>query len=127
MIKTMKVKNQLRLDELIKYVFDNELEDLIFESDKGGKVSFDTFGRFEALDHVIISPNSTFTIEFEEEISDKVIFPKTLTLNDNGTLREHCNRSVESLKMGYENAVQIHAVINGKLELIWEGEGNASI
>lgn len=127
MIKTIKVKKQLRLDELIKYAFDNELEEVIFKSDKGGAVAFDMFGRFEALDHVIISPNSTFRVEIEMNITPDTRFEKLVviyrTYND-GKVKYGVrnNKAIQQMLDGHENSdvLKIYALIDENLELIWE-------
>lgn len=123
MLKTVKVKKQMRLDELIKYVWENQLNK-IFVSDKGLKkigITIDSID-LRYLDNGIISRNDTFTVEVEETITEDTIIPKTVTLTEDEVVFRSWDNSINGLKKAYPDALQIHAIVNGKLQLIWEAE-----
>lgn len=129
MIKTIKVKKQLRLDELIKYVIDKGLDSFQFTSDSNVDVYFSSNGHFLIPGDCngkgrSIELSDTFTVEVEEEITEDTKIPKTATITENGTINSSWNNSINGLKSYYPDAVQIHAIINGKLELIWERESD---
>lgn len=76
MIKTIKVKEQLRLDELIKHIFDNGVKDKsFFTPPKSGmiypytEVRVNGFGNIELTGH--IGKKDTFTVEVEKEITEE--------------------------------------------------------
>jgi len=122
MIKTIKVKKQLRLDELIKYAFDNDVKDTRFESSNGSVIYFDEQGGFTLGEIFSVKKKSTFTVEVEEEITKDTRIPKTATLTKNEEVLRSWNNSINGLKKAYPDALQIHAIVNGKLQLIWEAE-----
>src|SRR5699024_9295025 len=125
MLKTIKVKRDLRLDELIKYIFDNGIEDKVFPSNGGS--SFDmcevrVSGSGNIKMSGYINEHTTFTVEVEEEITKDTRIPKTATLTKNEEVLRSWNNSINGLKKAYPDALQIHAIVNGKLQLIWEAE-----
>lgn len=131
MLKTIKRTKQLRLDELIKYAWENSVnEKRVFLGNHGQRVVFDNVGGFYPSGYAY-SPDSTFTVEIEEEITEdtefsgvqevyldieeqkirvEIYFGKT-------TIEEVLNNNDDNTK-----SLQIHALINGKRELIWKRE-----
>lgn len=140
MIKTIKVKKQFRLDELLKYVWDNELNRIEAVSSSGRfKLKFidnksilvnseSTLGPFGST----VSLSTTeWEIEVEEEVTEDTelfgvqevcmdkekeeigveYWPDGCSIND--VLNDY-NCSIECL--------QIYAKVNGKLQLVWEAE-----
>lgn len=122
MIKTIKVKKQLRLDELIKYVWDNDVQNERFRSKESDMLVLVEHGR--VFTEWTIDKCETFTVEVEEEITEDTKIPKTAIITENETINSSWNNSIKGLKSYYPGAVQIHAIINGKLELIWERESD---
>ena len=71
MLKTVKVKKQLRLDELLKYILDNDIVGRRYEE----RMDYDSYSITHAV-HVtgggqvtiegIYKPETTFTVEVEE-------------------------------------------------------------
>src|SRR5699024_2089433 len=122
MIKTIKVKKQLRLDELIKYAFDNDVKDTRFESSNGSVIYFDEQGGFTLGEIFSVKKTSTFTVEVEEQINKDTRTTKTATLRKNEEVLRSWNNYINGLKKAYPDALQIHAIVNGKLQLIWEAE-----
>ena len=125
MIKTVKVQKKFRLDELIKYVRDNGINNQAFVTDVGrASVYFDSeqrmsFGEYAYGDFGI---DRTFTVEVEEPITEDTRIPKTATITKNEEVLRSWNNSINGLKKAYPEALQIHAIVNGKLQLIWEAE-----
>ena len=120
MIKTMKVKKQLRLDELIKYVWENGIDNENYYSDLGNHVSVGVQSLLWT--NSTISKNDTFTVEVEEEITKDTRMAKIVILTKDGVIHRSWNDSINGLKIAYPDALQIHAIVNGKLQLIWEAE-----
>ena len=66
MKKTIKKNVKMRLDELIKHVWDNSVnEKRVFLGNHGQRVVFDNVGGFYPSGYAY-SPDSTFTVEIEE-------------------------------------------------------------
>ena len=132
MIKTIKVKKQLRLDELIKYIFDNGIEDKVFPSNGGS--SFDMCeARISGSGNIkmsgYINEHTTFTVEVEEEITNDTRFKgvQEIYIDDEGVLglvhhpiwdRKSINDVLEERDEETE-CLYIYAAVDGKTELIW--------
>ena len=128
MIKTVKVKKQLRLDELIKYIRDNRVREKTFRTDEHGNalsnaLKVDEDGLIETY-FPNMHLNNSFTVEVEEEIKADTLFEDIVILHINGIshLGRGAYHSIRSIRRDYPTVVEIHAVINGKLQLIWEAE-----
>lgn len=123
MIKTIKVKKQMRLDGLIKYGFDGGLKREKFSSSGGGDVRFNKHGFFELDETYYIRPDSIFTVEVEEEINNTTIFKSVVgVLNDDRIMLTNTYTTIEDIQDKYGSMKEIQAVIDGKLQLIWEAE-----
>ena len=124
MIKTIKVKKQLRLDELIEYAFDNDVKDTSFNSSKGAVIYFDKQGGFTLGDIFSVKKASTFAVEVEEPITESTVFRTLVDVNNNDEVHIAWNDSINLYDK--EQTKEIHALINGKLELIYErNDGNS--
>src|SRR5699024_9317062 len=68
----MKIKRtvKMRLDELVEHVWDNKICPSTFTNNNGGVVHFNSVGKF-CTANSFISPHSTFTVETEEELTEK--------------------------------------------------------
>lgn len=128
MKKMIKKSVQLRLDELIKYVWDNDFSVngfMVFRSDCD---DFEVRVSTHMLDYVWDSTSKysrvprhvTFTVEVEEKITEDTEFKSALVVHHGEELELYENLSIKGLKYRWPSALQMHAVINGKLELIWE-------
>ena len=120
MIKTIKVKKQLRLDELIKYVWDNHLYPETFKSNFNDFAHFDKTGKYQLIEQKALNQAVKFTVEVEEEITEDTKFETLLEINNVGELYHYKNTTISS--MSRASSKYFHAVINGKLQLIWERE-----
>ena len=125
-MKTVKVKKQMRLDDLTKYIRDNRVREKTFRTDEHGNALSNTLKVDE--DGLIetyfpnMHINNSFTVEVEEGITKDTRIPKTVTLTENEDVLRSWNNSINGLKGEYPDALQIYAIIDGKLQLIWEAE-----
>ena len=124
MIKTVKVKKQFRLDELIKYIRDNRVREKTFRTDEHGNalsnaLKVDEDGLIETY-FPNMHINNSFTVEVVEEITEDTVFETLVTLGCRGTINVHDDKSLSDLSGKKEYGAQVFALINGKLELIWE-------
>ena len=127
MLKTVKVKKQMRLDELIKYIFDNGIEDKVFRSNGGS--SFDMCeARISGSGNIkmsgYINEHTTFTVEVEEEIDYDTVFEEVYRVTKEGVVTSDKNKSIGECLDWKDYQVQIFAMLDGKLELIWEANND---
>ena len=121
MLKTIKTTKQMRLDELIKYVWDNSVnEKRVFLGNHGQRVVFDNVGGFYPSGYAY-SPDSTFTVEIEEPITEDTEFDCILEIRK-GSLT-HIRRRKTIKENLTEETERFYALINGHLELVWEADG----
>ena len=121
MLKTIKINKQMRLDELIKYVWDNSVnEKRVFLGNHGQRVVFDNVGGFYPSGYAY-SPDSTFTVEVEEPITEDTEFDCILEIRK-GSLT-HIRRRKTIKENLTEETERFYALINGHLELVWEADG----
>ena len=73
----------------------------------------------EEPDNKILFTDS-FTVEVEEEITEDTVFETLVTLGCRGAINVHDDKSLSDLSGKKEYGAQVFALINGKLELIWE-------
>ena len=116
MLKTIKTTKQMRLDELIKYVWENGINNEDYYSDLGNHVSVGV--QTLLWTNGIIGKNDTFTVEIEEPITEDTVFDNLIevTKNDNAL---HYNRTNIS-DVANRASKRFYALISGKLELVWE-------
>ena len=133
MIKTVKVKKQFRIDELIKYVRENHVGGSHYKeyfSDckeyllriNGYKLDYllkdETMG-FQNGKYPNMPLDTTFTVEVEEDITEDTVFTWLVEASDT-RIWTQANASISDVKV--ERTKEIRALINGKLQLIWEAE-----
>lgn len=133
MLKTIKTTKQLRLDELIKYVRENK-ENLFkecvtteFKTEINKEILFIDNGDFVTADRMNIY--DLYTVEVEEEITEDTEFELLVGVyfyDDVGryNVSTFYNKSIDDVKDS--EALYIYALINEKLELIWERDKHAS-
>ncbi len=71
-----KTKKEMNLHELIKWAWENNIENKTFVASEGGAVKFVYKGGFKTL--MIVESDETFTVEVEEEITEETIIPRLL-------------------------------------------------
>lgn len=119
MIKTIKTKKQMRLDELIKYMWDNHLYPETFKSNFNDFAHFDKTGKYRLIEQKGINQATKFTVEVEKEITEDTKFMWMVEANDT-RIWNQTNASIRDVLD--EETNEIRALINGKLELIWEAK-----
>ena len=129
MLKTIKKNVQMRLDELIKYVWDNdgslfeEQATITFCTEDNKRVTFDDSGHIET--YAWFDPEDLFTIEFEYEINEDTEFEKCVVIfKDKSTISTPVENNIKFIKEFYKNIKSVYALIDGKLELIWEADND---
>ena len=122
MLKTIKVEKQMHIGELLEYVRKNELRGRYFrvmnesryiKITPGGVIYFDADFCFR--------PDDTFTVEVEEEINNTTIFKSVVgVLNNDEIMLTNMHTTIEGIQDRYGSMKEIYAVIDGKLQLVWE-------
>lgn len=120
MLKTIKTTKQMRLDELIKYVWDNSVnEKRVFLGNHEQRVVFDNVGVFYPSGYAY-SPDTTFTVEIEEPITEDTVFKCLLEIIDGELVYIRNKKTIkESVK---DDTDRFYALIDGSLELVYERE-----
>lgn len=123
MIKKIKRSKEMRLDELIKYVWDNELKAdngvLRFESQLGSLVGVDMSGQVRVYGQHY--GNELFTLEVEEEITEDTRFDTLVKISDKSSVIVHHHLKIRVIKDS--TTKKIYALIDGELQLVWERGG----
>ena len=127
MLKTITKTKQMRLDELIRYVWDNdgslfeEQATITFSTEDNKRVTFEENGYLET--YAWFDPEDLFTVEIEEEITEDIEFELLIELLKKD--EEYFATEYYSLSLNQILDCKTHSVytlIDGKLELIWESE-----
>lgn len=137
MIKTIKVKKQMRLDELIKYIFDNGIEGEVFPSNGGGifdmcEARISGSGNIKMSGYV--NKHTLFTVEVGKEITEDTKFKgvQEIYIDAEGLLglvhhpiwdRKSINDVLEERDEETE-CLYIYTAVDGKTELIWEADSD---
>lgn len=130
MIKIIKVKKSFRLDELIRYVWDNDFSVRGFMGFRSDCDNFEVRASTHMLDYVWdntskfsgVPRHATFTVEVEEPITEDTVFNTLVDVNSNDEVNTTKNVSVGLYAK--EQTKEIHALIDGKLQLIWEADSD---
>ena len=126
MLKKIKTTKQMRLDELIKYVWDNNN---LFKGE--GQICFEVDGQknqgFVCFENNMgasfstsryIELDETFTVEIEEPITEYTVFKCLLEIIDGELVYIRNKKTIkESVK---DDTDRFYALIDGKLQLVWE-------
>lgn len=129
MLKTIKTTKQLRLDELIKLAFNNELKNGIYNSNKKSFNSVRVIYDSNVIVDGGFSATDLLEVEVEEEITEDTKFELLVGVyiyDDVGSYNATTfyNRSIDDVKDS--EALCIYALINEKLEIIWERDNHGS-
>ena len=124
MLKTIKIKKQMRLDELIKYIRDNRVREKTFRTDEHGNalsnaLKVDEDGLIETY-FPNMHLNNSFTLEVEEPITEDTVFKCLLEIIDGELVYIRNKKTIkESVK---DDTDRFYALIDGKLQLVYERE-----
>lgn len=124
MIKTIKVKKQLRLDELIKCVWDNQLYPETFKSNFNDFAYFNKTGKYRLMEQRALNQATKFTVEVEEEITEDTVFEDVTVvfkINSRDETGHFYNSTLKDIKKA-KKILSAYIPIDGKLKLIWETE-----
>ena len=124
MLKTIKTTKQMRIDELIKYIRDNRVREKTFRTDEHGNalsnaLKVDEDGLIETY-FPNMHINNSFTVEVEEEIDYGTVFEEVYRVTKEGYVTSDKNKSIDSCLDWKDYQVQIFAMLDGRLQLIWE-------
>ena len=124
MLKTIKTTKQMRLDELIKYIRDNRVREKTFRTDEHGNalsnaLKVDEDGLIETY-FPNMHLNNSFTVEVEEEIDYGTVFEEVYRVTKEGYVTSDKNKSIDSCLDWKDYQVQIFAMLDGRLQLVWE-------
>ena len=124
MLKTIKTTKQMRIDELIKYIRDNRVREKTFRTDEHGNalsnaLKVDEDGLIETY-FPNMHINNSFTVEVEEEIDYGTVFEEVYRVTKEGYVTSDKNKSIDSCLDWKDYQVQIFAMLDGKLQLVWE-------
>ena len=119
MLKTIKTTKQMRLDELLKYVWDNSVnEKRVFLGNHEQRVVFDNVGGFYPSGYAY-SPDTTFTVEIEEPITEDTVFDNLIEVTKNDNALHYYRTNISDVATN-RSSKRFYALISGKLELVWE-------
>ena len=125
MLKTIKTTKQMRLDELLKYVWDNGITNRKFQGNYFKHVEINEVGevRLFMQETPIFSfdKHNTFTVEIEEPITEDTVFDNLIEVTKNDNVL-HYNRTNIS-DVANRASKRFYALNSGKLELVWESDG----
>lgn len=126
MLKTVKIKKNLRLDELIKYVWDNRLYPETFKSNFNDFAHFDKTGKYKLIEQRALNQATKFTVEVEEEITEDTVFEDITVvckINSRDETGHFYNSTLKEIKKA-KNLLSAYIPIGGKLQLIWESDSD---
>ena len=113
----------MRLDELIKYIFENNIKNKCFYSEQKKTLEVDMYGKIIPRAH--FNKNSIFPVEIEEEITKDTEFELLIELFKKD--KEYFATEYYSLSLNQILNCKTHSVyalIDGELELILEEKDN---
>ena len=126
MLKTIKTTKKVDFFELVKGVQTGIYKhgDYRVVGGNEGSVWVDLGGFIlEEPDNKILFTDS-FTVEVEEEVTEDTVFDTLVDVNNNDEVHIAWNDSISLYDK--EQTKEIHALINGKLELIYERNDGSS-
>ena len=122
MIKTIKVKKEMNIRELMQYIWENDIRDKMFRC----SINDHVFGVCEEGIFEFYCDNydmgEIYEVEVEEEISEDTEFDTLIELygHDIGI---HRSKSIREIKDS--ESEKIYTFIDGDLQIIWQrGEEN---
>src|SRR5699024_8033929 len=106
----------------IKYVWDNGITNTTFKSNYSAIVRINEYG--EVSTTKFLHRNDSYTVEVEEEINNTTIFKSVVgVLNNDEIMLTNMHTTIEGIQDRYGSMKEIHAVIDGQLQLVWERDG----
>lgn len=124
MLKTIKVNKRMRLDELIKYAWENNIKNKLYYSDSGQIVKFLGDENYES--GWDFGYHDSFSVRVEEEITEDTKFDDLYAMLEFKAMYRFGAYTIKEVKEFFKSSeepdllYQIYAMIDGKLQLIWE-------
>ena len=118
----IKTKKTMKLPQLIEWAWENGLKGEIFSIDQNEEsgIYIATNSDFMLNSADFIRITDTFTVEVEEEITEDTEFKTLIEVTEIQNVFTHINTSINEIN--HDTVVEIHALINGRLNLIWTCE-----
>lgn len=116
----------MRLDELIKYAWENDIKNKLYYSDSGKIVKFLGDGNYES--GWDFGYHDSFSVKIEEEITEDTEFEELYTMMSFKSVYSHDAKTIKEIKECFDTSGdleflhQIYAMVDGKLQLIYERE-----
>lgn len=119
---TIKTKKEMNLGELLCWAIDNKEQARFRDiSSKSMRVRFNDNAKPEIIFAKRFLPTyETFTVEIEEPVTEDTEFETLIEVTEHQILNIRVNRSVKEIKDF--NSLEFHALVNGRLTLIWTKE-----
>lgn len=119
----IKKKRQVRLDELIKHVWDNKIKSKTFKSSRDNIISITSKGNVDfSFQVLLISPDELFTIEEEVEITEDTPLQRAMVIKNNLDFYPIKNRKINSLKTINIKFIYLQNEDGSIGDLIWSKE-----
>ncbi|HEC2224392.1 TPA: hypothetical protein R1948_002025 [Staphylococcus delphini] len=119
----IKVEKEMNLHELIKWAWENDVNNEDFEGNLDGNVNIDSWGMIDTI--VPVDVEETFAVEVEEEIKEETVISRLVAIYDVSGQRSIIQRKQKSIS----NIVNEYAVAfymlndDATMTLLWkEGE-----
>ena len=120
MLKTIKTTKQMRLDELIKYIWDNGIKSkqelITYKSNSNTVLTIDISGQIAVYGAHF--GNEIFTVEDEVPIDENTRFSFLFEIDEDNFV--HTVEDITISEMICSDTERIYAPLNCKLELVWE-------
>lgn len=122
MIQSITTQVQMTLAELFQHIVDHDLSDKCCVSSYGNEVEVNTHGEIRMDGY--FTGEDQFDVEVELEITEDTAFTDVVVVASGGMLNLEPSNSytIKGILHRYDHVRQIHAVVDSKLELIWEQE-----
>lgn len=88
----IKTRKKMNLPEIIQWGWDNGIKNEEFMASLGGRIYFDEDSWIDIEKDNLISPEETFEVEVEEDITEETVIPKLI---------EFCDYDNDSTGLGY--------------------------
>ncbi|MCK1976050.1 hypothetical protein LNK15_03140 [Jeotgalicoccus huakuii] len=129
MLQTITRVKEMNIIELLEYARKHHKHGKMFKSKDGWQVFVDDSGfSIDTAEETqpIIWFSETFEVEVEEPIKDVTLLKEVVYVHDNEALIKDYDTSIdEILSRHHKGSVsEIHALINGRLELVYERDGD---
>lgn len=124
MIKTIKVKKEMKFRELMEYILENDIRDRVFRcniDDHVFRVCEDGIFEFYCENYDM---GETYEVEVEEEITEDTVFRVLIEIFSKTHTITHNFKSVKEIKD--DGTEKIYALIDGEFQLVWQRDADGN-